>query len=79
MDPGKRQNKIKNELIKIYLGEGESGGMVVDMVPSQEGQRAGISTAGKDAAAQGEDQSTKANAVQNKMLQSVARKVLMGF
>ena len=53
-DPGKRQNKIKNELIKIYLGEGESGGMVVDMVPSQEGTRAGgLSTAGRGTAGQG--------------------------
>lgn len=24
LDPGKRQGKIKNELIKIYLGEGSS-------------------------------------------------------
>ena len=23
MDPGKRNNKIKNEVIKMYLGEGE--------------------------------------------------------
>ena len=54
LDPGKRQNKIKNELIKIYLGEGESGGMVVDMVPSQEGTRAGgLSTAGRGTAGQG--------------------------
>ena len=53
LDPGKRQNKIKNEIIKMYLGESESGGMVVDMVPSQEGQRAGLSTAGKGAAAKG--------------------------
>ncbi len=53
LDPGKRQNKIKNEIIKMYLGESESGGMVVDMVPSQEGQRAGLSAAGKDAAAKG--------------------------
>lgn len=38
MDPGKRQNKIKNDLIKMYLGEGEQAGMMtVDMVPSQEG------------------------------------------
>ena len=80
LDPGKRQNKIKNEIIKMYLGESESGGMVVDMVPSQEGQRAGLSSAGKDTAAKGTaGQPTKANAVQNKMLQAVARKVLMGF
>lgn len=68
MDPEKRQNKIKNELVKMYLGEGESGGMVVDMVPSQEGQRAGLSTAGRGAAAQGSGENTKANAVQSKML-----------
>ena len=37
MDPGKRQNKIKNDVIKMFLGEGEQAGMmVVDMVPSQE-------------------------------------------
>ena len=24
LDPGKRQGKIKNELIKVYLGEGSS-------------------------------------------------------
>ena len=35
MDPGKRQNKIKNDVIKMFLGEGEQAGMmVVDMVPS---------------------------------------------
>ena len=34
LDPGKRHGKIKNDLIKMYLGEGESSNMVVDMVPS---------------------------------------------
>ena len=34
MDPGKRHGKIKNEMIKMYLGEGEQAGMMVDMVPS---------------------------------------------
>ena len=35
MDPGKRQNKIKNDVIKMFLGEGEQAGMMtVDMVPS---------------------------------------------
>ena len=55
MDPNMRQSKIKNELIKLYLGEGESAGMVFDMVPSQENVGAGRNTTGNKAAgAQGE-------------------------
>lgn len=50
MDPDMRQSKIKNELVKLYLGVGESAGMVVDMVPSQEGAGAGRNTAGNKAA-----------------------------
>ena len=47
MDPGKRQNKIKNDVIKMFLGEGEQAGMmVVDMVPSQENVRKGVAGAG---------------------------------
>lgn len=47
MDPGKRQNKIKNDVIKMFLGEGEQAGMmVVDMVPSQENVRRGAAGAG---------------------------------
>ena len=76
LDPGQRQGKIKNDLIKMYLGEGESSSMVVDMVPSQENQRAkrtGAAAAGQGAAGQ------KASAGSEKILQSVSRKVLMGF
>ena len=81
MDPGKRQNKIKNDVIKMFLGEGEQAGMmVVDMVPSQESVgRKGPAARGGAAAAGGAKQGTQANAVQMKMLQSVSRKVLMGF
>lgn len=50
MDPDMRQSKIKNELIKLYLGQGESAGMVVDMIPSQEGIGAGRGPAGNKAA-----------------------------
>lgn len=47
MDPGKRQNKIKNEVIKMYLGEGEQASMqAVDMVPSQEGGGRGAASQG---------------------------------
>ena len=35
MDPEKRKNKIKNDLIKMYLGEGEAGMLVGDMIPTQ--------------------------------------------
>ena len=35
MDPGKRHNKIKNDIIKMYLGEGEVTS-IMDMVPQQE-------------------------------------------
>ena len=84
MDPGKRQNKIKNDVIKMFLGEGEQAGMmVVDMVPSQEnvGRKGpgGAASRGGAAGAGGSKQNTQANAVQMKMLQSVSRKVLMGF
>ena len=34
LDPGRRKDKIKNEMIKYYLGDGESAGMMVDMVPT---------------------------------------------
>lgn len=41
MDPEKRQGRIRNELVKVYLGEGSSQhSMIVDMVPSQENQKA---------------------------------------
>ena len=33
MDPGRRHSKIKNELIKIYLGEGDQAGLMMDMIP----------------------------------------------
>ena len=80
MDPGKRQNKIKNDLIKMYLGEGEQAGMMtVDMVPSQEGGAASRGAVSNGTAGGAKSQQTQANAVQQKMLQSIARKLLMGF
>ena len=84
MDPGRRLNKIRNEVIKVYLGEGESAS-IMDMVPSQESRRPGVGkrTAGKagSAAASGaaEQRQTRAGLEQRKMLQSIARKVLVGF
>ena len=33
LDPGRRHSKIKNELIKIYLGEGDQAGLTMDMIP----------------------------------------------
>ena len=79
LDPQKRHGKIKNELIKVYLGEGSSQqSMVVDMVPSQEkrgANRGAGAAAGKGGAAKPNAQS----AAEAKMMQNVARKVLMGF
>mmetsp|Transcript_16833 Transcript_16833/g.22691 ORF Transcript_16833/g.22691 Transcript_16833/m.22691 type:complete len:128 (+) Transcript_16833:1190-1573(+) len=66
LDTGKRLGKIKNDLIKMYLGEGESSNMVVDMVPSQENQRA---RKGTGAAGQGAGGAkSRAGAAQAKML-----------
>lgn len=70
LDPSKRQSKIKNEIIKLYLGEGESAS-IMDMVPSQENQRArGKAVAGRSSSggAAADKQQTKASRNQRKML-----------
>ena len=67
MDPGKRHGKIKVDMIKMYVGEGEHAGMMVDMVPSQENQRAGKRAAGRQAGAAG-TQASQVNEAQSKML-----------
>jgi len=40
MDPAKRQGKIKNDIIKVYMGEGDAPGAMADLVPTQESRRA---------------------------------------
>ena len=50
MDPGRRHSKIKNELIKIYLGEGDQAGLTMDMIPQQDSRRRAPSAGRADTA-----------------------------